>query len=137
MPIVTVTRRVRFNAAHRVHNPQLSDAENTSLFGKCNNPHGHGHNYSLELSVRGPIDELTGYVIDLGELKEIAERYVISVTDHKHFNYDVPYMKGINPTSENIVVGMWKVLEPFVKPGKLVKLRLVETENNYVEYEGE
>jgi 6-pyruvoyltetrahydropterin/6-carboxytetrahydropterin synthase len=137
MPLVTVTRRLRFNAAHRVHNPALSSEENLSLYGKCNNPHGHGHNYTLEVSVRGPIDAVTGYVIDLGVLRDLVEQLVVSQTDHRHFNYDVPYMQGVNPTSENIVVGMWNVLEPHVRPGKLLRLRLWETENNYVEYEGE
>ncbi|MEP6832670.1 MAG: 6-carboxytetrahydropterin synthase [Gemmatimonas sp.] len=137
MPNVTVTRRIRFNAAHRVHNPEFSAEENTRLYGKCNNPFGHGHNYTLDVSVRGPIDESTGYVIDLGVLRDIVEKYVVDQTDHHHFNHDVPYMAGINPTSENIIVGMWKVLEPVVKPGKLVRLKLTETENNYVEYEGD
>ena len=137
MAIVTVTRRLRFNAAHRVHNPAFSAEENVSVYGKCNNPFGHGHNYTLDVSVRGPIDEDTGYVIDLGTLRDIVEKHVVDQTDHHHFNHDVPYMAGINPTSENIVVGMWKVLEPLVHPGKLVRLKLIETENNYVEYEGE
>ena len=137
MAIVTVTRRLRFNAAHRVNNPALSAEENLALFGKCNNPYGHGHNYTLEVSVRGPVDSKTGYVIDLGALRDMAEQHVVSLTDHRHFNHDVPYMQGINPTSENIVVGMWKVLEPLVTPGKLIRLRLWETENNYVEYEGD
>lgn len=137
MAIVTVTRRLRFNAAHRVHNPAFSPEKNVSVYGKCNNPHGHGHNYTLDVSVRGPIDESTGYVIDLGVLRDIVEKHVVDQTDHHHFNHDVPYMAGINPTSENIIVGMWKVLEPVVSPGKLVKLKLIETENNFVEYEGE
>jgi 6-pyruvoyltetrahydropterin/6-carboxytetrahydropterin synthase len=137
MPIVTVTRRLRFNAAHRVHNPSFSAEQNVEIYGKCNNPYGHGHNYTLDVSVRGPIDADTGYVIDLGVLRDIVEKHVVDQTDHHHFNHDVPYMQGINPTSENIIVGMWKVLEPVVKPGKLVKLKLIETENNFVEYEGE
>ncbi|MBC8089256.1 MAG: 6-carboxytetrahydropterin synthase [Phycisphaerae bacterium] len=137
MPLVTVTRRLRFNAAHRVHNPALTIDENVGLYGKCNNPHGHGHNYTLEVSVRGPIDEVTGYVIDLGVLRDLVERLVIEQTDHRHFNHDVPYMQGVNPTSENIVVSMWNVLVPHVHPGKLLRLRLWETENNYVEYEGD
>jgi 6-pyruvoyltetrahydropterin/6-carboxytetrahydropterin synthase len=137
MPIVTVTRLLRFNAAHRVHNPALSDDENRSLFGKCNNPNWHGHNYTLEVSVRGPIDERTGYVIDLGGLRDIVEREVVNETDHRNFNIDVPYMAGTIPTTENIVVAMWRVLSPVVAPGTLVRLRLWETENNYVEYEGE
>lgn len=137
MPIVTVTRRLRFNAAHRVHNVALSDAENTRLFGKCNNPNWHGHNYELEVSVRGPVDERTGYVIDLGQLRDVVEREVIDQTDHRNFNIDVPYAQGINPTTENVVVAMWRVLAPAILPARLVRLRLWETENNYVDYEGE
>ena len=137
MPIVTVTRRLRFNAAHRVHNPALSDEENRALFGKCNNPNWHGHNYVLEVSVRGPIDERSGYVIDLGALKSIVQREIIDVVDHRNMNVEVPFMRGINPTTENIVVACWRVLEPHVAPGRLTRLRLWETENNYVEYEGE
>ena len=137
MPIVTVTRRLQFNAAHRVHNPSLSDEENSALFGKCNNPNWHGHNYVLEVSVEGPIDERTGYVIDLGILRDIVEREVVSQTDHRNFNVDVPFMHGIIPTSENIVVTFWRVLQPHVSPGRLTRLRLWETENNYVEYEGD
>ena len=137
MPIVTVTRRLRFNAAHRVHNPALSDAENVRLFGKCNNPNWHGHNYVLDVAVRGPIDDMTGYVMDLGVLRDLVEREVVEQTDHRNFNIDVPYMHGIIPTTENIVVAMWRVLVPLIAPATLVRLRLWETENNYVEYEGE
>ncbi|WP_337169480.1 6-carboxytetrahydropterin synthase [Gemmatimonas aurantiaca] len=137
MPIVTVTRRLRFNAAHRVHNPALSDAENARLFGKCNNPNWHGHNYTLDVSVRGPVDERTGYVIDLGVLRGIVEREVLDHTDHRNFNLDVPYMRDINPTTENIIVAMWRVLAPAIAPATLQRLRLWETENNYVDYSGE
>jgi 6-pyruvoyltetrahydropterin/6-carboxytetrahydropterin synthase len=136
MPLVTVTRLLRFNAAHRVHNPALSDAENISLFGKCNNPNWHGHNYTLEVSVEGPIDERTGYVIDLGKLKEVVEQYYVDAVDHKNFNLDVDFMRGVIPTTENIVVTCWRIIEPHVTPGRLKRLRLWETENNYVEYEG-
>jgi 6-pyruvoyltetrahydropterin/6-carboxytetrahydropterin synthase len=137
MPIVTVTRRLRFNAAHRVHNPDLSDEENTALYGKCNNPNWHGHNYVLEVSVTGPVDERTGYVIDLGKLKAIVEREVIDQVDHRNMNLDVPMMRGVNPTAENIVVACWRALESRVAPGRLTRLKLWETENNYVEYAGE
>ena len=137
MPNVTVTRRLRFNAAHRVHNPALSDEENRALFGKCNNPNWHGHNYDLEVSVRGPVDDRTGYVMDLGHLKRVAEELVVDQIDHRNMNVDVPFMQGINPTTENIVVAIWRLLEPAVRPAALVRLRLWETENNYVEYEGE
>jgi 6-pyruvoyltetrahydropterin/6-carboxytetrahydropterin synthase len=136
MPIVRVTKRLRFNAAHRVNNPALSPEENTALFGKCNNPNWHGHNYVLEVTVDGPIDDRTGYVIDLGKLRQIVEREVIDQVDHRNMNLEVPFLAGTNPTAENIVVACWRVLEPVVAPGRLSRLRLWETENNYVEYEG-
>ncbi len=136
MPEVTVTRRLGFNAAHRLHNPELSNEENEALFGKCNNPNWHGHNYKLDVSVCGPIDERTGYVIDLKLLRDLVEELLIEKLDHKNLNVDVDFMHGINPTAENIVVACWAVLEPVVKPGRLVRLRLWETDNNYVDYEG-
>ena len=136
MPQVTVTRLLRFNAAHRVHNPALSDEENTRLFGKCNNPNWHGHNYRLEVSVKGPVSDRTGYVMDLAHLRDIVDREVIQQTDHRNFNIDVPYMQGIIPTTENIVVAMWNVIAPAVAPAHLVRLRLWETDQNYAEYEG-
>jgi 6-pyruvoyltetrahydropterin/6-carboxytetrahydropterin synthase len=137
MPDVTVTRRLMFNAAHRVHNPDLPDAENERLFGKCNNPNWHGHNYTLDVSVRGPIDPRTGYVIDLGELKQLVRERVVDRIDHKNLNLDVPFMQGIIPTSENIITAIWRELAPAVRPGRLVRLVLWETANNYVEYTGE
>jgi 6-pyruvoyltetrahydropterin/6-carboxytetrahydropterin synthase len=136
MPHVTVTRRLRFNAAHRIHNPELSDEENARLFGKCNNPNWHGHNYTLDVSVTGPVDDRTGYVIDLGQLKRIVQREIVDKMDHRNMNVDVDFMRGINPTAENIVLACWHVLESRVAPGRLTRLRLWETENNYVEYDG-
>ncbi len=136
MPSVTVTRRMRFNAAHRVFNPSFSDAENETTFGKCNNPNWHGHNYTLDVSVEGPVDESTGYVLDLAKLRDIVERDVVGVVDHHNLNLDVPFMKGVIPTSENIIVAFWKILEPAVMPARLARLVLWETENNYVEYSG-
>ena len=128
---------MRFNAAHRVYNPSFSDAENEATFGKCNNPNWHGHNYTLDVSVSGPVDERTGYVLDLGLLKKIVEERAVDLIDHKNFNLDVPFMRGVIPTSENIVVGIWRELEPAIRPGRLVRLVLWETPNNYVEYSGE
>jgi len=136
MPVVTATRVLRFNAAHRIHNPDLSDDENRRVFGKCNNPSGHGHNYRLEVSVRGPVDERTGYVMDLSLLKRIVEAEFVDRVDHRNLNVDVDFMRGINPTAENIVLACWRVLAPRVAPATLTKLRLWETEKNYVEYEG-
>jgi 6-pyruvoyltetrahydropterin/6-carboxytetrahydropterin synthase len=137
MPRVTVTRRVRFNAAHRVHNPALSDAENERLFGKCNNPNWHGHNYTLDVSVEGDVDGVTGYVLDLARLKQIIELEIVSIVDHRNFNLDVPFMRDVIPTSENIVVAFWRRLEAHVAPARLTRIVLWETENNYVEYRGE
>ena len=136
MAIVTITRRLQFNAAHRVHNPALSDAENKALFGKCNNPNWHGHNYTLDVSVSGPVDEKTGYVVDLGHIKRVVEREVIDKVDHRNFNLEVDFMRGVIPTTENIVVAMWRVLAPSLAPARLTKLTLWETPNNYVEYDG-
>ena len=137
MPSVTVTRRLHFNAAHRVHNPALSDEENVRLFGKCNNPNWHGHNYMLDVSVRGPIDARTGYVMDLGALKALVEERVVDRIDHKNLNLDVDFMRDVNPTSENIIVAIWRRLADAIMPATLVKLVLWETPNNYVEYSGE
>ena len=136
MPEVTVTRRMHFNAAHRVHNPELSDEENERLFGRCNNPNWHGHNYMLDVSVAGPIEGRTGYVMDLAALKRVVQEAVIDKVDHRNFNLEVDFMRGVIPTAENIVVGCWKVLAPRVAPARLVRLVLWETPNNYVEYEG-
>lgn len=135
MPTVTVTRRVHFNAAHRLHNPALSDEENRRQFGPCNNPSYHGHNYELDISVAGEIDPVTGYVADLGEVKRVAEQRVVAVLDHKNLNLDVPAFAQLNPTAENIVVVIWRLLEGHL-PGRLAKLVLWETPRNRVEYDG-
>lgn len=136
MAMVTVTRRLKFNAAHRVHNPQFSDEENQRLFGKCNNPNWHGHNYTLDVSVEGEIDPQTGYVMDLSALKKIVEEEVVDKIDHKNLNLDVDFMKGQIPTTENLIVAIWSILAPAIRPAKLVRLVLWETDNNYVEYAG-
>ena len=137
MPIVTVTRRLTFNAAHRVHNPELSDLENARLFGKCNNPNGHGHNYVLEVSVRGPIEDKTGYVMDLAVLKDVVAREIVDKVDHRNLNLDVDFMRNVIPTTENLAVGIWGILVKAIAPAELVQIRLWESENNRVEYSGE
>jgi len=133
---VIVTRRLTFDAAHRLHNPELSDEENRALFGKCSNPNGHGHTYTLEVSVAGSVDENTGFVADLGRLKKLVEEHVVDKMDHRNLNIDVNFLSGINPTAENIVVACWRELEGRIAQGRLVRLRLWETPNNYAEYEG-
>jgi len=132
-----VTRREVLSASHRLVNPELSNSENIDIYDKCNNPFGHGHNYTLEVVVAGNINPKTGYVIDLKKLKEILITKIISKVDHRHFNYEVDFMKGIIPTTENIAVGIWKELVNEIKDGKLYSVKIFETENNYIEYKGE
>lgn len=136
MPIVSITRLVRFNAAHRVYNPSLSDEENQRLFGKCNNPNWHGHNYTLEVTVEGEVETKTGFVVNLADIKKIVEREIVDVIDHKNLNLDVPFMSGTIPSTENLVLACWRILAPAVAPARLSKLKLWETENQYVEYDG-
>lgn len=136
MPRCVVTRRVHFNAAHRLWNPQFSDAENERVFGVCNNPNYHGHNYNLDVSVAGEIDPATGFVLDINRLKAIVEANVVRHLDHKNLNLDVAWFRELNPTAENIAVICWRLLAPAVAPAVLVRIRLWETERNYVDYEG-
>ena len=109
----------------------------TTRFGKCSNPNWHGHNYTLEVVVAGNVDPATGFVIDLKKLKDIIIEHVISKVDHKNLNIDTDFMKGLNPTSENIVVAIWNQLKDKIPSGKLFSVKLYETENNYFEYRGE
>jgi len=134
--MIYITRREVFSASHILYNPNLSDEENKRIFGKCNNPNGHGHNYILEVVIAGNIDPITGYVIDLKLLKTIIIDNIISKVDHKHLNLDVDFLKGINPTTENFVVAIWDQLVDKIQSGKLYSVKLYETENNYIEYKG-
>ncbi len=138
---VIVTRQVHFNASHRLHNPGRSAAWNKRNFGLCHSPNFHGHNYVLEVSVAGRPDPETGYVIDLGILKRILERSILSECDHKNLNLDVPFLKGVIPTSENLVCAfwgrIWQRLVPYLKNGaRLWRIRLYETPRNYFDYFG-
>ncbi|MCB2205687.1 6-carboxytetrahydropterin synthase [bacterium] len=132
-----VTRREHFSAAHRLYNPAWDDARNERVFGKCNNPAGHGHNYYVEVTVVGEIDPETGYVVDLKELKEVILEYVIRKVDHRNLNTDVDFLSGKIPTAENIAVGIWEQLVNRIPQGKLYQVRLYETEKNIVDYRGE
>ena len=136
MPRCIVTRCVHFNAAHKLHNPRLSDAENEAMFGVCSNPNFHGHNYDMEISVEGEIDPQTGYVIDVQRIKQIANECLLRHLDHKNLNLDVPWFSDLNPTAENIAVVSWRVLAPALRPATLKRIRLWETERNYVDYDG-
>lgn len=128
--MLTITRRMHFSAAHRLHNPELSDAENARIFGLCNNPAGHGHNYVLEVTVSGDPDPMTGMIMDLGKLKEFLKETVVSKLDHRHLNVDVDFLRGTIPTAENIVSRIWDVIESTLETGRLVEVKLYESENN-------
>ena len=136
MASVTITRRVHFNAAHRLHSATFSDEENARLYGPCNNPNFHGHNYELDVSVKGEIDTATGYVADLGIVRDIVKERVVARLDHKNLNLDVAEFQNLVPTAENIVVVIWRMLEGHL-PGQLERLVLWETPRNYVEYIGD
>ena len=137
MATVYVTRKVHFNAAHRLHNPERSDEWNRETFGKCNNPLGHGHNYEVEVTVAGEADPETGYVIDLGELKRILHERIVDKVDHKHLNKQVDFLKGIMPSTENFAVAIWQELEDALPSGRLHEVVVHETPRNSAVYRGE
>jgi len=132
-----ITRKIEFSASHLYHNPALSAEENRRIFGKCNNPRGHGHNYTLEVTVAGIPDPVTGMVLDLKELKEILEGEIIDRMDHRFLNYEVPELAGQIPTCENIVAVIWRLLEPRISKGKLHRVRLYETPDLFADCYGE
>jgi 6-pyruvoyltetrahydropterin/6-carboxytetrahydropterin synthase len=135
--MIYITRRERFSAAHRLYKPELSDEENFKLYGLCSNPNWHGHNYVLEVVVKGDVNPETGYLIDLKDLKEIIRKNIIEKVDHKNLNLETDFMKGIVPSAENIVIAIWKQLVDKIPQGTLHSVKLYETENNYFEYKGE
>jgi 6-pyruvoyltetrahydropterin/6-carboxytetrahydropterin synthase len=137
MPKMYITRREVFSASHRLWNPELSEEQNIELFDKCANPNGHGHNFTLEVTVEGSIKTVSGYVVDFKELKRIIHTEIIAKVDHKHLNYDVDFLKDKIPTAENIAYSFWQILKPKIGNAKLSSIRLYETENNVVEYRGE
>ncbi|MDX1547879.1 MAG: 6-carboxytetrahydropterin synthase [Rhodothermales bacterium] len=137
MPTVYVTRKLHFNAAHRLHNPAKPEDWNRETFGLCNSPNWHGHNYVLEVTVAGEPDPDTGYVIDLGVLKRIVTERILDRVDHKNLNLDVDFMQGILPSTENFIVAIWNELAGALPAGRLYRLRLYETERNFAEYRGE
>lgn len=131
---VSVFRKAHFNAAHRLHNPAWDEATNRKVFGKCNNPHFHGHNYELIVKVTGEIDPRTGYVIDMKVLKDLIEAQVLEKFDHKNLNIEVEEFKDLNPTAENIVVVIYNILRQHLDSKFDLTIRLYETERNFVEY---
>ncbi len=137
MPRVRITRRLHFCAAHRLARDDWSEEENRRVFGDCANPNWHGHNYDLEVTVVGPVDPETGYVMDLKALKDLVNRRVVDDLDHGNLNLDVPWLDGIIPSTENLAVAIWGRIEPHVPPpAKLDRVVLWETPRHWVEYRG-
>jgi 6-pyruvoyltetrahydropterin/6-carboxytetrahydropterin synthase len=138
MPLLYITRKEHFNAAHQLWNPLWSDEKNLAIFGKCANPHFHGHNFDLYVCVKGQPHPETGLVMDLKQLKLIIRKQVIDDLDHQNLNFDVAWLKGTMPSIETIAVGIWNRLTPHLPEGvQLHKITLWETPNNFVEYFGE
>jgi 6-pyruvoyltetrahydropterin/6-carboxytetrahydropterin synthase len=135
--MVYLTRKAEFSAAHYYHNPEFTAAENQRVFGKCNNPHGHGHNYMLEVTVKGDVDRRSGFVVDLKQLKDVMNREVVDVLDHRFLNQEVAEFKDLIPTTENLAISIWKRLETKLKRARLHRVRLYETPDLFVDYYGE
>ncbi|REG91580.1 6-pyruvoyl trahydropterin synthase family protein [Algoriphagus antarcticus] len=133
---VTVFRKEHFNAAHRLHNSDWSDEQNQAVFGKCNNPNYHGHNYDLIVKLRGEIDSRTGYVYDMKMLSDLIKEHILKKLDHKNLNLDTDEFKELNPTAENIAVVIWNILREKIDRKFELTIRLYETERNFVEYDG-
>ena len=135
--MIFVTRKAYFSASHRLFNPTFSDERNEAVFDKCNNIYGHGHNYVLEVTVKGLPDPATGYVIDLKDLKRLLDDRIIDLVDHKHLNYDVPFLLGVIPTVENLCVFFWRQVENTLPSGELHSIKLWESDQNVSEYFGD
>jgi 6-pyruvoyltetrahydropterin/6-carboxytetrahydropterin synthase len=138
MPRVRITRRVHFSAAHRLQSDGMTPEDNARVFGLCNSPNYHGHNYELDITVEGDVDPKTGYVVDLGRLRDIAENEVLRDLDHRNLNLDVEWLRDVIPSTENLVVKIWERMARLIPDGaRLVRLILWETPRNYAEYGGE
>lgn len=135
--MVLLTRKAEFSAAHYYYNDAWSQQENEKVFGKCANRNGHGHNYTLEVTVAGEIDPVSGFVVDLKALKDVIEREVIQVYDHRHLNLEVPEFRAVNPTTENIAIAIWKRLEPKIAGARLQRVRVYEMPDLFADYCGE
>lgn len=131
---IAIYRKEHFNAAHRLHNPLLSDEENMRIYGKCNRPNYHGHNYELIVKLTGQVDERTGYIMDTKLLSDLVQKHIIEVFDHRNLNVDVAELLGVNPTTENVAIAIYNILRPKIEARLELKLFLYETERNYVEY---
>lgn len=135
--MIYLTRKADFSSSHFYRNPDWSDEQNLAAFGKCANPHGHGHNYTLEVTVAGEVDPVTGFVVDLKLLKDILESEVVSVYDHRHLNHEVPEFAQVIPTTENLAVAIWRRLEGKVPNARLHRVRVYEMDDLFADYYGE
>ncbi|HZQ90965.1 MAG TPA: 6-carboxytetrahydropterin synthase [Terriglobales bacterium] len=135
--MVYLTRKAEFSASHYYHNPEFSPEENRRVFGKCNNPNGHGHNYTLEVTVKGEVDRRSGFVVDLKELKEILNREVIDALDHRFLNKEVAEFQHAIPTTENLAIAIWKRLATKLRRAQLHRVRVYETPDLFVDFFGE
>jgi 6-pyruvoyltetrahydropterin/6-carboxytetrahydropterin synthase len=135
--MVYLTRRADFSASHYYHNPDLSPEENQRLFGKCANLNGHGHNYTLEITVKGEVDSITGFVVDLKQLKDVMEKEVVQAMDHRHLNKEVPEFAKLIPTTENLAIAIWQRLQPKLQVAKLHRVRVYEAEDLFADFYGE
>ncbi len=135
--MVYLTRKAEFSASHYYHNPEFTPEENQRIFGKCNNPNGHGHNYTLEVTVKGKVDDRSGFVVDLKQLKEIMNREVIDAMDHRFLNKEVADFKDRIPTTENLAISIWGRLKPKLNLAELHRVRVYETPDLFVDYYGE
>jgi 6-pyruvoyltetrahydropterin/6-carboxytetrahydropterin synthase len=133
---VKVSRKAHFNAAHRLYRPDWEDKKNDAVFGKCNNPNYHGHNYELVVSVIGVIDKDTGFVMDMKVLKDLIRDKIENALDHKNLNIEVPEFRELNPTAENIAVVIWNKLRPHIASDKELEVTLYETPRNFVTFSG-
>jgi len=135
--MVYLTRKAEFAASHYYHNPEFSEEENRRIFGKCNNLNGHGHNYTLEVTVKGEVDARSGFVVDLKELKEVMTREVLDAMDHRFLNKEVPEFATRIPTTENLAIVIWQRLEPKLQAAKLHRVRVYETPDVFADFYGE
>ncbi len=135
--MIYVTRRAEFSASHVYHNPDFTSEENRRIFGKCNNPLGHGHNYVIEATVRGGINADTGMVLDLKKLKVLLDKEVVQLMDHKFLNKEVPAFAHKNPTTENLSVEIWNLLAPKLTHGELHRIRVYENPDLFADYYGD
>ena len=136
--MIYITRKEHFNAAHKLHRADWTEEKNAEVFGKCANPNWHGHNYELFVTVKGEINPDTGFIIDLIDLSKLLKDKVVEELDHRNLNLDVPFLTGIMASTENMAIAIWDILDPLVQQhgGEMAKIKLIETENNFVEYYG-